>query len=137
MIWLVVDASVATKWYFQEANSDKALEIQSWGVFLAAPDLFVVEMANVLWKLVGRRHTTPEKAAGALCDVQEQVHLFRHLRNVQRALEIAHFLNHPVYDCLYIALAEQLNARFVTADERLVRTLKKSAWHDMLLLLPS
>jgi hypothetical protein len=30
---------------------------------------------------------------------------------------------HPVYDCFYLALAEQANASFVTADSRLFERL--------------
>jgi predicted nucleic acid-binding protein len=40
---------------------------------------------------------------------------------VQRALELAIDSQHPVYDCLYVALAEELPGDLVTADERLYR----------------
>jgi predicted nucleic acid-binding protein len=40
-----------------------------------------------------------------------------------RAMEVARRLDHPVYDCVYLALAEREHAAFVTADHRLLRRL--------------
>jgi predicted nucleic acid-binding protein len=37
-----------------------------------------------------------------------------------RAAAIAHELDHPVYDCFYLALSEALGAPLVTADGRLL-----------------
>ena len=39
------------------------------------------------------------------------------------ATSIAIELDHPAYDCLYIALAAANDCRFVTADERFLRKL--------------
>ena len=39
---------------------------------------------------------------------------------------IAIDLVHPVYDCLYIALATADDCRFVTADERLLRKVRQT-----------
>jgi len=40
-----------------------------------------------------------------------------------RAMGVARRLGHPVYDCVYLALAEREHAAFVTADHRLLRRL--------------
>ena len=42
-------------------------------------------------------------------------------RLIERALELALFLDHPIYDCLYLACAESLDKVLVTADERFLR----------------
>lgn len=39
------------------------------------------------------------------------------------ATEMAIQLDHPAYDCLYLALAVANDCQFVTADERLLRKL--------------
>ncbi len=39
------------------------------------------------------------------------------------ALAIAREVDHPVYDCFYLALAEARGERFLTADARLVARL--------------
>ena len=40
-----------------------------------------------------------------------------------RAMDLARRLTHPVYDCVYLTLAERAQAPLVTADQRLVRRL--------------
>lgn len=44
---------------------------------------------------------------------------------------IAHTLNHPVYDCLYIALAARDGAPLVTADGALVRRVRNTPWENL------
>src|SRR2546425_12536168 len=44
-----------------------------------------------------------------------------------RAMDIARRLNHPVYDCVYLALAAREHASFVTADRRLLRRIPTRA----------
>ena len=38
----------------------------------------------------------------------------------ERALELAQRLDHPAYDCFYLALAESESAVLVTDDEKLI-----------------
>jgi predicted nucleic acid-binding protein len=45
-----------------------------------------------------------------------------------RALELAFALDHPVYDCFYLALAEAEQVGLVTADGRLESRLRGSSW---------
>jgi len=44
---------------------------------------------------------------------------------VRRALVLAHRLKHPVYDCVYLALAQSEGAALVTADERLLARIAR------------
>lgn len=46
---LVIDASVAAKWYVAEPDSRPALAVGARGG-LIAPDLILAEVANILWK---------------------------------------------------------------------------------------
>jgi predicted nucleic acid-binding protein len=39
-----------------------------------------------------------------------------------RAIELAFDLQHPIYDCVYLALAEREKAALITADRRLIAT---------------
>jgi predicted nucleic acid-binding protein len=42
---------------------------------------------------------------------------------MEPATRIAIELDHPAYDCIYLALAAERDCPFVTADERLLRKL--------------
>lgn len=44
-------------------------------------------------------------------------------------------LRHPVYDCLYLALAAALDASLVTADRRLVAAVRGTPWEARVRLL--
>lgn len=115
----LIDVSVVVKWIVPEADSALA---SSWqGVPLAAPDFLVVELANSLWKKVQQGQASPEQALAGLVEVRSLIDLVPVSGLELRALEIGLALNHPVYDCFYLALAETLETRIVTADTRMVR----------------
>jgi predicted nucleic acid-binding protein len=118
---LIVDASIAIKWVVQEVGSTEALALRAHGV-LAAPDLFVAECATILWKKVARAELTLECATlSARVLSRSGVDLYPMHRLLEPALRIAVELNHPAYDCMYLALAMAIESRFVTADTRLLR----------------
>jgi predicted nucleic acid-binding protein len=50
---------------------------------------------------------------------------------VPRALTIARALGHPIYDCVYLALAEAENKPLVTADARFLARLVDSPWRNL------
>lgn len=119
MSW-VVDASVAVKWVVPEGLSDNADRILASEEELLAPDLLLVEAANALWKKVRRHELSPGEADRALGVILSSGLVIRPTRPLlTRALVMAVRLQHPVYDCVYLALAERERAALVTADERL------------------
>lgn len=122
----VVDASVALKWYFPEAGSEDAQRVLSEAIEgereLLAPDLIVVEFANVLWKKVQREECDPMQAEEILDAFDTDApRLIESVPLVPRALELALRLGEVVYDCLYLAAAIEREAGLVTADARLAR----------------
>lgn len=44
---------------------------------------------------------------------------------MEAATRLAIELGHPAYDCQYLAVAVEKDCRFVTADERLVRKIRR------------
>ena len=63
---LVIDASVAAKWFFLEEFSDKAEALQTMGRALIAPEIAPVEVMNTAWKRYTRSQITKTKASGDL-----------------------------------------------------------------------
>ena len=121
---LVVDASVALKWVVEEEGSEAALTLK--GRDLAAPSLLRVEAANALRSLAARKAIAPAAALDLLGLLQEAPMALVEPDDAleRRALEIALQLAHPVYDCVYLALAERMGRVLVTADGRLLRAVR-------------
>jgi predicted nucleic acid-binding protein len=118
----VVDASIAVKWVIPEVLSEQADRIRDSDDDVLAPDLLLVEVANALWRKTVAREITPREADTALGLVRRSgIDFYPTEALLSRATDLARRLSHPVYDCVYLALAEQERARFVTADRRLLR----------------
>jgi predicted nucleic acid-binding protein len=114
---IVVDASVALKWVLNEPDSDIALALREHE--LVAPALWLAEAANALWRVEGVGQLTAGEAVGLLADLASSpIAAFPMDRYLDASLRLAMELRHPIYDCLYLALAIQLGAHVVTADRR-------------------
>lgn len=133
---LVIDASIAVKWYTEEPDSPLARNILGLGIDLVAPDVIVAEILNALW-------SKRRKGEMPRLDLDE---LHRSLTGsfseivaaptvMKAAFDLAVALDHPVYDCLYVALAEARDCPLVTADARLLQRLVKSPYRDRVMSL--
>jgi predicted nucleic acid-binding protein len=120
---LVIDASIAVKWVVEEDGTSEALTLRRRAKVIA-PELLVAECANILGKKVQRDELSNDQALLAARLLQAAEIEFLPTRSLLKAAtEIAIELNHPAYDCLYLALAAERDCRFVTADESFVRKL--------------
>ena len=123
MTKFVIDASIALKWVVQEDGTNQALVLRQHAK-LIAPDLLVPECANILWKKVQRKELARDEALLAARLLQgAEIELLPTRSLLEQAARIAIELDHPAYDCLYLALAMENGCRFVTADERFIRKL--------------
>jgi predicted nucleic acid-binding protein len=122
----VIDASIAVKWVVEEAGTLEALSLRRRQARLIAPDLLVGECANVLWKKVRRNELSKDEAVLAAGLLQHaDIELLPTRALLPAATSMAIELDHPAYDCVYIALAIANDCSFVTADQRFLRKLNQ------------
>jgi predicted nucleic acid-binding protein len=120
---VVVDASVAIKWVVAEEGSQAAVDLRSQFRF-ASPELLIPECANILWKKTQRGELTREEAIFAARLLERSGVAFLSMAGLlERSTSLAIELSHPAYDCTYLAAAVETEARFVTADTRLLRII--------------
>ena len=114
---LIVDASVVVKCFFAETHSHEARQLLAPRIVLHAPDFILTEVANVIWKKARREEiSSPRPYMDELANVTDVVALQPSTELVIEAAILAVQIDHPVYDCVYLACAEASAAPLVTAD---------------------
>lgn len=124
---VVVDASVAAKWLFLERDSDRAAvllhEIVEGRLRSLAPEILPAEIGNVLALRVLRGLLREQQALAEYERFQRSCPaLISNKTLAAPALNLAVRQRHPIYDCLYLALALEAGCDLITADEKLHRT---------------
>lgn len=124
---LVLDASVVVKWFTREEDRDLAIEYRDQflkgKIDIALPDLILYELANVLRYNPSFDKEDVSDAVRSMVGLGVQVlvpttHLLTNAVNLGFAYGIT------VYDAVYVALAEELNYNFLTADKKLFNNTK-------------
>ena len=124
---LVVDASVAIKWFVEEPLRPQARKLLADRHEFVEPDLLVAEVANLAWKKTVRGEIGPDQAHSIVRNIALPPFVSTFVESStlrDRALALALQWNHPVYDCFYVSCAEAISAPFVSADEKFLRLLK-------------
>lgn len=132
----VVDASVAFKWVYDEPEAEIALQVLRAEPGLTAPALWLVECANVLT----RKHREGKLDAGA---ISARLDFLRSLpltpvddaSLLAEGAALSLELHHPLYDCLYLALARRESDRLITADYEFAKVVKRAGYGSSLLPL--
>ena len=135
MIKLVVDASVAVKWFIRDPNEendvvsavDILVGIGKNSIELIQPPHWIAEVTAVLARL------QPDLSDDAI-DLLDAMELPTRAESsvYKLASHLATELNHHLFDTLYHALALQDNAILITADRRYFR---KSVNHGSICML--
>jgi predicted nucleic acid-binding protein len=133
---LIVDASVAMKWFVRESGSAAALDLLRSDDQLVVPDLIIAEVCNAAWKSTRRDElelAQYREVLGSLPALFDEIVPGAEL--AAPAGEMARLLDHPVYDCFYVALAELRGGWMTTADRHLIGKLRGSPWQNRVRLL--
>ena len=122
---LVVDASIAIKWVVGEPDSPAALALAE-RYRLIAPELMVAEFANVLRSKIRSKEFELALIGEAVDVLSASRVLLRPMSgHLSTAVTIATRIDHPAYDCFYLALALSEGCRLVTADDRFLRSVQR------------
>jgi predicted nucleic acid-binding protein len=118
---IVVDASVVIAALLPEAETVAARALLA-DETCVAPDLLVNECVNALWRNVKGGHLLEHEGHEAIAVLMSAgIVLEPSLGLAERALALSLTLDHPAYDCFYLALAERRAAPMVTLDAKLAR----------------
>ena len=132
---IVVDASVAVKWFVPEEGTAEADALLRSDIPRAAPEHLLAEVGEALLRHHREEQLPLEFCRAALADLREVVTLFPTEALARDAFDIAAEGRCSVYDALYVAAAERWDCVVLTADAKLIAKLDASPWRSRLRLL--
>lgn len=138
---LVLDTSVAVKFYLPEELDDEAARLleaaESGAVEFSAPSTLQPEFFNALWQRRRRGELSLEKVREGWADFvsDDPAAIYATEDLMPRAAEIVFESEAIVYDALFLALAEETGTVMVTADRKLLRALKDTEFVRLTLSL--
>ncbi len=129
----VVDASVALKWQFKdEQNTEEAMRLLSdfigGEIELLSPTLFAYEITNAVHIAVSRERIGEKDGMEAIKDLLALGLKLISFDDglVEKAFNLSRNHNRSVYDCSYLALADEERCSLYTADQRFFNALKNN-----------
>lgn len=129
MTGVVLDISVVVPWLVEEDHSGLARHLPLAGLPLLAPEFLQLELANVfVMRLRRGRPTPPDYPQAALRELRTGgIHWVPDAALLDSAADIGRRYLHPIYDCLYLALARREEAMLATFDRRLALLAERLA----------
>jgi predicted nucleic acid-binding protein len=133
---LVVDASVAVKWFVEEEDTKRACLLADGAEEIHCPHLLASEVGSALWRKVLQGQVELGDARTGMQSLA-RMPITWHADEALGAdcLRLAFAHDRTVYDSMYLALAYRLNARLVTADLRFANALAATDASSMVLRL--
>ncbi len=130
----VIDASVGIKQFVPDPLSSKVdrlfahLTIPQTEFFI--PDLFYIEIANILWKYVRAGLYSVGDLPADLSSLKSlSLQVVSNAELMEEAINIAVAYGISAYDASYVALAHRVSAPLLTLDKRLVNTLATAPYN--------
>ena len=125
---LVIDSSVAIKWFVPEPYSTEARRVldgyKTGSLLFLAPDLINAEFGNIVWKKHMFQGLASDDGQTVINEFQKVMFTLTSTSNLlEEAYRLGVKHNRSIYDMLYLALSIRENCRFVTADEKLVNAI--------------
>ncbi len=123
---VILDVSAAMEILLQREKKEQFEQLYQTASWVIAPDLYVAEIANVLWKYARANIFSQADCLQYTDDGIAMIDDFIDARQLwQEALEAAIMHNHSVYDLLYAVLARRHEATLITNDGALAKICKQ------------
>ncbi len=132
----VIDANIAAKWYLPEADSAVAERLFELDAEFHSPTFLETEFASIFWKHSIAQTSSIEVWRVAQAQLKKAIpnwHPDAQLHDLALELAISH--EHHVFDCIYLALAIQIDGIVVTADKQFLAKFGKSAYAERVIAL--
>lgn len=121
---VIIDSSAALELALGRAGSIKIAGVLREARLIAAPSLYLYEIANAMWKYYNFKALSMDVVQKTLADCSELVNEFIPASLFfQEASEMACKIKHPIYDAAYLVVCNHKKAGLLTLDQR----LKKAA----------
>jgi predicted nucleic acid-binding protein len=135
---IVVDASVAVKWFIPEPGEEAAAKLLNGKEGLIAPSLIRLEVTGAIIRRYREGHLTEKKAReGAFAwEAMLEHRVVRLVPDTElfpEAVQMAFLARHTLADCLYLAMAKKLALPVITAD-RPMQERGARAYENIMLL---
>jgi len=124
----LLDSNVIAKWFVQEGDSEKAIEIRDLAiekrVRVSTISLARYELGNVLWKHPSKTTEAVREDFESLSEMAVPTLDLEDSQILAQIFETARNLGITFYDASYLIAAVVSRAVLVTADRKLLRRLK-------------
>jgi len=122
----VIDVSAAIEIMFLKEKSTKFITEFRKGNWIIAPDLYVSELSNVIWKYHKAKVISHDECIQYVEDGLNMIDDFFDAKEYwKEALAEGIKYNHSIYDMYYAILARRNDARLITNDKELAEIAKK------------
>lgn len=127
MTLLVLDTSVLLKWFKEEEYSEVSVKIKKGFVEgaheIVVPDLVLYEMANAMRYSEAFDPELTKRSLDSFVDLGVDI-VTPTQTLLNSAIDLSNQYEITLYDAIFISLSKLVDARFVTADEKLYGEIK-------------
>lgn len=128
---IILDSSAAIRAVLASDVSDIYFQMISKEKKIVSPSIFLSETANALWKEVRFNNLSVDLLPHMMRTLSAMTVTSPDEDFIEGALNIAIDTQHPVYDCLFIAMSREMNAPVLTADKKLRRKFPDDQFVDV------
>ena len=137
---VALDSTAVSALFFRDPYSERVeVALKKFDEFRTL-DLAFAEVGNVAWKRINlfkEDYATSSRALSAAADFITTVCRVSESREIlPKALEVGVKYDIPIYDALFLVLADNAKTRLLTTDEKLHRKASKTEALKNLTLLP-